>query len=306
MPPQQPQRISRQLLVLASWCNSPWSESHAAEAADAAESRTTNMSVTQAKLAMSRSTAVMVTLSIVVVVLMVATGAANTTLPIVLPELNGILGSAVVGTVPGLGSVAYALGKVSATILTHAVGSRVILSVTCALAAVGMQLCSLGTLAWLKAGWVLTSFGVAHVWIACMAVCAAWVDARYRGRTLGIVMGNGSDGGGALASVGFSLLLDWYGGAGWYLVFRVEAMLLLGAALLTLLCLRSTPALLGFAPPSELQADPVADERGGGSGQHQRSPIAPPPHHLASSSLSAALADFLSRGRIWLTLVACR
>jgi len=172
-----------------------------------------------------RSAALCTTLAVVVLVLMIKEGS-NSTLPIAIPalqQLNGNAGGRFTSIIPGLGSTFYALGKLSVTVSTHAVGPRIVLAITCITNAIGMFMCAKQ---WLTVGWSLSQFSASQVWVACIGICSTWVDARHRGRTLGIVMGNGSDGGGILASLLFSLIFDAYGPAGWWLPFFISGMLI--------------------------------------------------------------------------------
>lgn len=216
----------------------------------------------------------------------------NVTLPVALPALllesepsgPGLLAA----NVPGIGSTYYALGKLTMVLFTHSLGARFILVVACLLGGVGMLTCTIGSFTALSVGWSCTQFAVAHIWGASVAVFGCWVEPALVGRIIGIGMAVGSDGGGALGSFVFSLLLDAHG---WRAPFYLTGVALFSVAVLIALGLFNSPVEAGLAPV-ELSKSAMA-------------PASPTAHHLAEATLTTATRDFAARGRVWLTLLAC-
>ena len=244
----------------------------------------------------TRRAAYALTMLLILVVLIVKEGS-NAVLPIALPALQHVSASGrrITSMAPGIGAIGYAAGKLSVMLLTHALGPRVILSSSCALNAVGMAVCAIGGAEWLPIGWATSQFAAAHVWVACVALCSTWVSSGQRGRTLGIIMGAGSDGGGILASLGFSFIFDVYGPSGWRLPFVIEGWLLAFTAVTIVGVLSNSPEESGFEPAEDEGQPPSPDTKLATTREHP----------LATASFSDALRSFGSDCRIWLMLVAC-
>mmetsp|Transcript_15558 Transcript_15558/g.40211 ORF Transcript_15558/g.40211 Transcript_15558/m.40211 type:complete len:505 (-) Transcript_15558:162-1676(-) len=243
---------------------------------------------------MRRRAATVFTLMLIVLSLLVKE-ASNVTLPISLPALllSPSVGIGPAATkVPGIGSAYYCLGKVSMMCVTHRVGPRLVLIVSSILNCIGMVLCAAGSYSLLVWGWSFQQFAAAHGWGVCIAVLSTWVERALVGRVIGIGMAIGSDGGGALASFIFSVLLDSDDSEAWRLPFYATAVALAALSLLLSIGLHDSPGQAGFGPMASA-SEPSSMKT------HAED------HPLQTATFRRAIADFIPRGRVWLSILAC-
>ena len=234
-----------------------------------------------------RRTALLVTLCLIFLELC-AKEMGVITLPATLPAISLTVQGPVTTMLPAMGMVFYTIAKLSATVFTQAVGAKAVLVCVTCLAGVGLLLCAASTrYESLLVGWCLAQFACSHVWIASVGLVSAWVDGRWIGRVYGLVFSLGSEGGGVLGALIYSILLRAGGVERWRSAFALASGLLLCTSGALAAGLRRSAKDAGFAPP--IPSNKSSDSEA---------------HPLATAPLSIALRRFACMGRYWLCTVA--
>lgn len=242
-----------------------------------------------------RDTALLLTMALIFYAIAMKE-ATNSAGPAALPALEaqhvGGPDSHLVTYLPGMTTVAYALGKASQPILTHYLGGRNVLAYVLGL--FGGLCCLLVVTAdrpsFILAGMGGISFAMAHAWGAAIYVSANWVRVREVGRVFALAFGFAGSGGSALFAFFYGLILDAPPeGTHWRGIFLLSGACLLVAAGLCFALLRDSASLAGFPPSSAAgQVDPLEA-----------------PHPLDGASLASACRAFLRSLRCNLIIFVC-
>jgi fucose permease len=110
----------------------------------------------------TRRTAVLLTLLLVFLTFSIKQGS-NALLGASLPELNAIGYQKATSVLPGVGTAAYACGKLSQIYLVYCLGPRSVLVLAAIVSGAGMFIFATNTTAGLFVGWIASQFANAHV-----------------------------------------------------------------------------------------------------------------------------------------------